>query len=240
MELDQVLQQDSLPFLAGMPDNSVDAVITDPPYPNGSGLFSDQLIDGIAGLYLSAKKAKKHVIFFWTPVIAPPSPPPGWFHTATHIWHKPDAKTSIRYEHIHVWSRDYRRQPFKVWNVPILDYRTLKDWQETHPTQKPVRLMRFIVEDYTKEGETILDPFGGTGTTGVAAQQLKRHYVLIETNKDYADFATARLQPKERQQMPSDDTAERSAPAPNEPPKEPAARPAKTEAPARPMKKSRA
>jgi DNA modification methylase len=179
-----------------MADNSVDAVITDPPYPNGSGLFSESLVDGIAGLYLAAKKAKKHVIFFWTPVVSPPPPPPGFFHTATHIWEKPDCKTSIRYEHIHVWSRNYKRQPYKVWTVPILDYRTIKDWQEKHPTQKPVRLMRYLVEDYTKEGETVLDPFAGTGTTGVAAQQLKRHYVLIENNKDYADFATARLTPR--------------------------------------------
>ncbi len=57
MELDTVLHQDSLPTLAAMPDASIDAVITDPPYPNGSGLFGESLIDGIAGLYLAAKKA---------------------------------------------------------------------------------------------------------------------------------------------------------------------------------------
>src|SRR5690242_16286896 len=45
MEQDQVLNQDSLAFLAAMPDASIDSVITDPPYPNGSGLFMDQLID---------------------------------------------------------------------------------------------------------------------------------------------------------------------------------------------------
>jgi DNA modification methylase len=235
MEQDQVLNQDSLAFMAAMPDASIDAVITDPPYPNGSGLFMDQLIDGIAGLYLAAKKAKKHVIFFWTPVIPPPSPPPGWFHTATHVWSKRDAKTSIRYEAIHVWSRDFRRQPYKVHEVPILDYRSLKDWQPSHPTQKPVRLLRYLIEDYTKEGDLIMDPFAGTGTTGVAAQLLKRHYLLIERDPEFANVATQRLKtpkteeiqkteeepPNDQPPTPSDD--EQST-APNEEQQTPAPR----------------
>jgi DNA modification methylase len=215
MEQNQVLNQDSLAYLAAMPDASIDAVITDPPYPNGSGLFMDQLIDGIAGLYLAAKKAKKHVIFFWTPVIPPPSPPPGWFHTSTNIWEKPDCKTSIRYEHIIVWSRDFRRQPFKVWSVPILDYRTLKDWQPSHPTQKPVRLLRYLVQDYTQEGDLVMDPFAGTGTTGVAAQQLKRRYLLIERNTEYASFATRRLE------RPKTDEGQKTVEAPKEEPPTP-------------------
>ncbi len=211
MDIDCVLHQDSLPYLAAMPDKSVDVVITDPPYPNGLGLFSEFLIDGIAGLYLAAKKAKRSVIFFWSPLVDPPQPPPGFFRTATHIWHKPDGKTSIRYETIHVWSRDYKRQPYRVFDIPILEFSTRKDWQETHPTQKPVRLMRYLIEQHTQEGDVILDPFAGTGTTGVAARQLKRHYVLIETNKEYADFASARLAPREATAPTAIDEAQESA-----------------------------
>jgi len=73
MELDQVLHQDCSPYLAAMPDLSCDAAIVDPPYPNGSGFFTESLVDGIAGLYLVAKKAKKHVIFFWSPLVDTPS-----------------------------------------------------------------------------------------------------------------------------------------------------------------------
>jgi len=193
---DELINQDCLPMLAVMQDQSIDAVITDPPYPSPTGLFAEQVTDGIAGLYLCAKKTKKHIIFFWTPLVEPPRPPPGWFHTATHIWHKPDGKTSISYELIIVWSRDYKRQPHKVWSIPILDYRTLKDWKQ-HPTQKPLRLLRYLIEDYTAEGDLVLDPFAGTGTTAVAAKQLKRHYVAIETNKEYAEFAAQRLRPRE-------------------------------------------
>lgn len=214
MEPDQVLNTDSLAVLASMPDESIDCVITDPPYPNGSGLFGNQLIDGIAGLYLAAKKAKKHVIFFWTPVIPAPTPPPGWFHTSTNIWEKPDCKTSIRYEHIIVWSRDYRRQAYKVWSVPILDYRTLKDWQPSHPTQKPVRLLRYLIEDFTNEGDLVVDPFAGTGTTGVAARLLKRHYLLIECNPEFASIATQRLPP------PPSDPPMTEQPTTEQPPKE--------------------
>lgn len=42
-------------------------------------------------------------------------------------------------------------------------------------------------------GDLVPDPFAGTGTTGVAAKQLGRHYVLIESNKEYAEFARDRL-----------------------------------------------
>ena len=201
METDQIITQDCIPILANMPDQTADVTITDPP--KGTGLYPQPLIDGIAALYLAAKKTKKHVIFFWSPVTAPPNPPPGWFHTATNIWAIPDSKTSIKYESIHVWTKgDYRRQPFKTWVLPILDYRSLHEWSKTHPTQKPLRLLRYLIQDFTKDGDLVLDPFAGTGTTGVAAKQLGRHYLLIEANKEYADFAQQRLQaagPKDKQ-----------------------------------------
>src|SRR5689334_9127532 len=105
----ELLTADSLVVMANMNDEQIDVVITDPPYPSGAGLFKDSLIDGIAGLYLAAKKAKRHVIFFWSPLFEPPRAPPGWHHAATHIWEKPDCKTSIRYEQIIVWSKKYSR-----------------------------------------------------------------------------------------------------------------------------------
>ncbi|MDX2154029.1 MAG: site-specific DNA-methyltransferase [Bryobacteraceae bacterium] len=194
---DEIMNTDCLPIITGMQEQSIDVVITDPPYPSPTGLFAESYIDGIAALYLCAKKAKKHVVFFWSPLVEPPRPPPGWFHTATHIWHKPDGKTSITYELVIAWSKDYHRQPHKVWSIPILDYRTLRDWNKQHPTQKPLRLLRYIVEDYSEEGDLVLDPFAGTGTTLVAAKQLKRHYLGMETNKEFAEFATQRLQPRE-------------------------------------------
>ena len=62
-----------------------------------------------------------------------------------------------------------------------------------HPTEKPVALMEYLTTLYTKEGDTILDPFMGGGTTGVAAQNLNREFVGFEMEEDYFQYAGERL-----------------------------------------------
>ena len=62
-----------------------------------------------------------------------------------------------------------------------------------HPTQKPLALMRYLVATYSNEGETILDPFCGSGSTLVAAKQAGRHYIGIEKDEHYADTTKTRL-----------------------------------------------
>lgn len=54
-----------------------------------------------------------------------------------------------------------------------------------HPTQKPVKLMEFLISLTTSEGQTVLDPFCGCGTTVVAAINLKRNYIGFEINDEY-------------------------------------------------------
>lgn len=68
-----------------------------------------------------------------------------------------------------------------------------------HPTEKPRRLMAEIVADFTSPGQTILDPFMGSGTTGVAAVQLGRHFIGIELNPGYFDIACKRIDDAQRQ-----------------------------------------
>ena len=63
-----------------------------------------------------------------------------------------------------------------------------------HPTEKPLGLMRELVQDFTEQGQTILDPFAGSGTTGVAAMQLGRKCILIEKNPEYFDICCQRVQ----------------------------------------------
>jgi len=63
-----------------------------------------------------------------------------------------------------------------------------------HPTQKPIELMAWCVEMATKERETILDPFMGSGTTGVAAIQLGRKFIGIEREPKYFDIACRRIE----------------------------------------------
>ncbi len=62
-----------------------------------------------------------------------------------------------------------------------------------HPTQKPVKLMNYLIRTYTNEGDIILDPFAGSGSTLVAAQSLNRNYIGIEINPDYVKIAEDRL-----------------------------------------------
>ena len=53
-----------------------------------------------------------------------------------------------------------------------------------YPTQKPIKLMERIIEMSTKEGDLVLDPVAGSGTTGIAAKNLKRSYILFDKNPD--------------------------------------------------------
>jgi site-specific DNA-methyltransferase (adenine-specific) len=63
-----------------------------------------------------------------------------------------------------------------------------------HPTEKPVRLMSYIVRLSVRENGTILDPFMGSGTTGVAALELGRKFVGIEREQKYFDIACKRIE----------------------------------------------
>ena len=62
-----------------------------------------------------------------------------------------------------------------------------------HPTQKPIALMVYCVEGYSKTGQIILDPFMGSGTTGVACANLGRKFIGIEINEDYFNIAVKRI-----------------------------------------------
>lgn len=67
-----------------------------------------------------------------------------------------------------------------------------------HTTQKPLDLMLRLVELFTDEGDTVLDPFCGSGTTGVACLRLGRRFIGIEKDATYAQVARERLEAEER------------------------------------------
>jgi len=62
-----------------------------------------------------------------------------------------------------------------------------------HPTTKPVKLMSYIITLFTREGDWVLDPFLGSGTTGLASKLINRHFVGIEREKEYFDICEERL-----------------------------------------------
>jgi DNA modification methylase len=69
-----------------------------------------------------------------------------------------------------------------------------------HPAEKPVDLMRFLIENSSKAGDLIVDPFTGSGTTGVAAMQMDRLFVGFETDPEWFDLACERIDNAQRQQ----------------------------------------
>ena len=64
---------------------------------------------------------------------------------------------------------------------------------KVHPTQKPVALMEYLIKTYTNEGEAVLDFTMGSGTTGVAAQNLNRDFIGIEMDENYFNIAKDRI-----------------------------------------------
>lgn len=94
---------------------------------------------------------------------------------------KRDGVKSIKY------SRD-KKYPQTIIKISNNDQRS-----KTHPTQKPVALMEYLIKTYTNEGDLVLDNTFGSGTTAVACQNLNRQFVGMEKEKKYFDIAVQRL-----------------------------------------------
>ena len=62
-----------------------------------------------------------------------------------------------------------------------------------HPTEKPIELMRFYIENSSNPGDTVLDPFMGSGSTVIAAKQNSRNGIGIDFEKDYCQLAMERI-----------------------------------------------
>lgn len=67
-----------------------------------------------------------------------------------------------------------------------------------HPTQKPVALFEYLIKTYTNEGDLVLDNCAGSGTTGVACQNAKRNYILIEKEPEYITIINKRLEDNQK------------------------------------------
>lgn len=127
------------------------------------------------------------------------------FFTASHetlIWARKDknAKHTFNYEKMKngKFPEDFIKkqglQMRSVWSIP-----TTKQQEKAfgkHPTQKPLNLLTRIIQSSTNDGDIILDPFNGSGTTGVATHLIggNRKYVGIELNQEYLDLTIKRLE----------------------------------------------
>lgn len=74
-----------------------------------------------------------------------------------------------------------------------------QDSKRFHPTQKPVKLIEKQLLEYSKEGDLILDPFSGSGTTAIACHRLKRRFICIEKDPEYWAKSVERLKAEQAQ-----------------------------------------
>lgn len=74
-----------------------------------------------------------------------------------------------------------------------------------HPTQKPVKLLEWLIKTYTSEGDIVLDNCMGSGTCGVAAKKLNRSFIGIELNKEYFEQAKERIEASQKMETTNND-----------------------------------
>ena len=115
-----------------------------------------------------------------------------FFHSV--IWDKRNPGIGWRYRRQHEMIMVAHRSTGKLgWadeNVQQPNIISLFPPQErAHPNEKPVQLMEIFIQNHTRQNDVVLDPFMGSGSTGVAALKLKRHFIGIELDEKH--FATA-------------------------------------------------
>ncbi len=114
----------------------------------------------------------------------------------TLIWaaRGPNARYTFNYEAMKALNDGLQMR--SDWLFPICSgAERLKDGngKKCHPTQKPEALLQRIILAATNQGDLVLDPFFGTGTTGAVARRLGRHWIGIERDAGYGEIAQARI-----------------------------------------------
>ena len=124
------------------------------------------------------------------------NPPPNFScRTFTHsteqiIWARKEHKTAHYYNYSLMKEINGEKQMKDVWRLPAI-----ARWETSlgkHPTQKPLSLLTRIILSCTQPGDTILDPFTGSSTTGVSANLLGRNFVGIDNQKKYIELSKLR------------------------------------------------
>lgn len=180
-------------FLAWLPSVlQIGAIVSDPPYPNNAGHF----LDGVeAARRLIAAPPCDHVIAFWDELEEPVSVLP---LVAKHVWFRTNTNRPDNYEAIYEWRKDGQRKASKVFPFAVIAVGLTGCTEATgHPTQKHTELMKRLVS--MTEG-VVLDPFMGSGTTGVACMNLGRQFIGVELREDYFDIACQRIENAQRQE----------------------------------------
>ena len=131
-------------------------------------------------------------VITWAKTNPPPNISCRYFTYSTEfiIWARKMAKVPHYYNYELMKAINGDKQMTDVWRLPAI-----APWEKTcgkHPTQKPLALMSRIILASTKKGDKILDPFCGSGTTGIAANLLEREFVGIEREREYVEMSQRR------------------------------------------------
>ena len=207
----EIIHGDCLEVLLGMADASVDAVVTDPPY----GIKADRKQGARAnkqhGAAWAASKdygatawdddrpsreafgqmlrVGRHAVIFGGNYFTDRLPPsPSWI-----VWDKDNGANN--YADFELAWTSHKRAARKVrwrWHGMLQEPGHPKDVRQ-HPTQKPLGLMLWVIEHYTEPGDLVVDPYCGSGTTGVACVQLGRRFIGIEREAAYVEIARKRI-----------------------------------------------
>ncbi len=214
----KIIQGDCIEEMKKLQDNSIDAIITDPPYGvlnkgknmrNGKEDKFDW--DNITDLekftndwFKEAYKKLKDNSFmfvFWSQKylnlgIKIFNPRRVIFWRYNNLINNPSGDFAYDYEPIFVIKKGNPKLS-KGKNSCDLEFTkpqsNFKKNKLIHPTQKPLELLKHLVDISTKENDLVLDCFAGSGTTGVACKELNRKYILIEKDKEYFKLMEKRL-----------------------------------------------
>lgn len=203
--LNKIINADCLEILKEIPDKSIDFVITDPPY--GMNYHSGYYKYGnphkeIVGdnkypadiIPLLKRKARKGVFAFcrWDN-LKDVEQPTSFIVWVKNNWSAGDLNKEFgrMWEGILFYALDdfsfNKRMP------DVIESKRIPSTELKHPTEKPVGILKKIIEFCTQPDDIILDPFAGSGSTLVAAAQLNRQYIGIEIDSMYVKICQSRL-----------------------------------------------
>ncbi len=194
MDVNRIICGDALSVLKTLPSDSVDLILTDPPY--GLNIDYGKYIDTKENLVAlinsfipEARRVAKRVIVFpgvhniW--VYPPADWTCCWFYGTTGSWGKYGYNA---WQPLLAYGPNNRR-----YGMDTIKYSKLERRYPGHPCSKPLGLIQEVVKRFSEPSDLVLDPFLGSGTTAVAAKQLGRNYLGIEMNPEYVKIAEKRL-----------------------------------------------
>lgn len=130
----------------------------------------------------------------WEKTAPPPNLSCRYFTHSTEniIWAAKSEKSKHHFEYQEMKQMNGGKQMQTMWRIAA--HKKSEKTQGKHPTQKPLALLDRIIRASSRMGDMVLDPFSGSGTTGLAAVKLGRRYVGVETEEEYLDLSRKRFE----------------------------------------------